>query len=465
MPEHTTGRNDMPTQREVDANGFLLVKACPISSFGIFTYGAGQIGLPGDPNRLVKVYRPESAVADPAAIESFRNVPFINDHEMLSGFQGDDEATAPEDYGVSGVLTSNVYYEAPWMRGDLKIFARDVQADLASGKKDLSLGYSSDFELKPGVFDGEAYEAIQTNLRGNHIALVKDGRVTGARVLDGLCFDHLRFDVRPSDKEDNIMAKKVSKATMDNAVAQLKALLPALEQFLNEEGQEPAHQDPAIAGGEADGAGAGEPVAVTPEVAASPEPAAAEPAGEAGGELAALINNVKAVLAQIEAMAPAAAAPAADPTKEENGATTQDEGEFEGNKQVGAAAVKDSGNEAAGEGQGKASPGPAAGRHATADDSSVRSFYADLAAKNRLYDRVSSVVGAFDCATMDANQVAAYGVKKLGIKCADGLEPIALDAYLNGVEAASKATKQTVNKAVADSAAQTAELDAYLKGN
>jgi uncharacterized protein len=461
MPEHTTGLNAMPTSREVDANGFLTVKGCPISSFGIFDYGAGQVGLPGDPNRIVKVYRPESAVSDIAAMDSFKNVPFINDHEMLSGFQADESATAPEDYGVSGVLTSNVYYEAPWMRGDIKIFARDVQGDLTNGKKDLSLGYSCDFELKPGIFDGQAYEVIQTNLRGNHIALVKDGRVTGARVLDGLCFDHLRFDVRPSDKESTIMAKKVSKATMDNAVAQLKALLPALEQLLNEEGQEPAHQELVVAGGEADGAGAGGEAVANPDVAAGAEPAAGEGGGEA--ELPALIKNVEAVLAQVKAMVPAAAAADAE-LKEENGAT-KDEGETEGNKQVGAAAVKDGEAAAAVEGAGKASPGPAAGKNSSAADSSVLGFYADLAAKNRIYDRLSSVVGAFDHAVMDANQIAAYGVKKLGIKCADGMASVALDAYLNGVEAAQKTTKQRTQKQVADSAATTAELDAYLKGN
>lgn len=440
----------MPTAREVDANGFLTVTGCPISSFGIFDYGAGQVGLPGDPMRIVKVFRPESAVADAAAIDSFRNVPFINDHEMLSGFQADEGATAPEDYGVSGVLTSNVYYEAPWMRGDLKIFARDVQADLASGKKDLSLGYSCDFELKPGIFDGQAYEVVQTNLRGNHIALVKDARVSGARVLDGLCFDHLRFDVRPSDKEENIMAKKVSKATMDNAVAQLKALLPALEQFLNEEGQEPAHQEQvAGAGGEADGnvenEAAAQPVAAEGEAAAEPA-VAAEPAAEGEADLPALIANVEAVLAKIKAMT---AEPTAAPAADEDDPT-------EGHKQVGAAAVKD--NE-------ENKDDPMNKEKTAAADSSVGAFYADLAAKTRTYERLSRVVGAFDHSTMDAKQISAYGIKKIGIKCADGQETIALDAYLNGVEAATRTTKQNVQTRVADAAASTAELDAYLKGN
>ncbi len=194
--------------RKIDENGFLEIKGCPISSFGIFDYGAGQLGLAGDPNRIVKVYRPESAVNDPAAIDSFKNVPFIVDHEMLSGFDGDDDdgVSAPEEKGVDGILTGNVYYEAPWMRGDLKIFSRMAQKALAKGKKDLSLGYTCDFELTPGVFDGQPYEVVQTNLRGNHIALVDEGRVPGARVLDGLCFDHLNFDVRPSD-EDQQMKK------------------------------------------------------------------------------------------------------------------------------------------------------------------------------------------------------------------------------------------------------------------
>ncbi len=220
------------TNREQDDNGFLLVKGCPISSFGLFDYSAGQLGLPGDPNRIVKVYRPESAVSDPAAIESFKNVPLINDHEMLSGFLGDKGTTAPEEYGIDGILTSNVYYEAPWMRGDLKVFTRKLQEALQSGKKDLSLGYTCDFEIKPGVWNGQPYEAIQTNMRGNHIALVDEGRVPGARVLDGLCFDSLSFNFKPSNKDDQSMKIKDKKA-FDDALASLKALLPALSQHLN----------------------------------------------------------------------------------------------------------------------------------------------------------------------------------------------------------------------------------------
>ena len=45
-----------------------------------------------------------------------------------------------------------------------------MQGDLQSGKTDLSLGYTCDFVMQPGNYDGTPYEVIQTNMRGNHIA-------------------------------------------------------------------------------------------------------------------------------------------------------------------------------------------------------------------------------------------------------------------------------------------------------
>src|ERR1700692_1175295 len=276
----------MPTSREIDDNGFLLVKGCPISSYGIFDYGAGQLGLPGDPNRIVKVFRPECAVSDPSAIESFKKVPFMVDNTMLSGFDDDDGAAAPEEKGLDGVLTSNVYYQAPWMLGDLKIFSRKAQRYLATGKKDLSLGYSCDFLLTPGVWDGQPYEVVQTNMRGNHIALVDEGRVPGARVLDGLCFDHLSFSAVQPSSEDNNMAGKGRTKAMDNAVAQLKALLPALEAYLNEEGNEPEHQgdpSPGEEGGNESGSKDANPMAAAGGTGESSVPSASgatPPTGE-----------------------------------------------------------------------------------------------------------------------------------------------------------------------------------------
>jgi len=466
----------MSTARKIDANGFLLVQGCPLSSVGIFEYSAGQLELPGDPNRIVKVFRPESSVNDPQAIESFRNVPLINDHEMLSGFKNDKESTAPEDYGVSGILTSNIYYEAPWLRGDIKVFARDMQDDLAKGKKDLSLGYSCDFEEKPGVWQGQAYELVQINIRGNHIALVGEGRVPGARILDGLCFDHMSLEFKQTEEPTMSKALKQvirNKAVRDSAVAKLQQLVPALssalQEFLQEEGSEPEHQGAAPASGADEGtedpnaapAAAADPAvgATDPSVPADPanvDPDAPQGAAESAPDVGALIAQAQQLLANLQAACGGGAT-----TDAENG---QMEDQTEGlQESTGVNGAQVSTDEGVTESEKGATP--SVKPSVKAEDAALARFYADSAAKDRLYNRLSATVGTFDCKAMDARQVAVYGVKKLGIKCADGLEAVTIEAYLNGIEAAAKKTKQAVQTRVADSAVSNVDMDAYLNGS
>lgn len=478
--------------RKQDENGFLSIKGCPISSYGIFDYSAGQLGLPGDPNRIVKVFRPEEAVNNPETIDSFKDMPFIVDHEMLSGFDDDTTASAPEDYGIDGVLTSNVYYAAPWMRGDIKIFSRKAQRALKN-KKDLSLGYSCDFEMKPGVFDGQPYEVVQTNMRGNHIALVDEGRVPGARVLDGrkVIYDHLNFDVvRPSDNEDQHMAKRALDA---NAVEALKAKAAefngALQAFLQEEGTEPEHQANG-AGGEGGGSSEGDMTTLNADdPAAGGEGAAA--GGEGGGDqLSQLLSQVEQLLASIR-QTMGGGEGGNDPTADEvNGIAdgegegsgeTTDEGEAnEGEVNAEAADAEGEGNVEGlnANGQTKAPEGPAAGKHPHAGDAALRRFYADSASKTRIYDRASKVVGAFNHASMDASQVYAYVLKKLqadgklkSVRAADAASVrVAVDAYFEAFENAQKTHRSTVQATVrrtatGDSVRPTdASMDAYLAG-
>lgn len=99
-----------------------------------------------------------------------------------------------------------------------------------------------------------------------------------------------------------------------------------------------------------------------------------------------------------------------------------------------------------------------------ANDSAVRSIRADIARADNLYQRVSKVTGAFDHSAMSASDVAKYGVQKLKIKCADGAEFDALDAYLTGLDAGSKAKTQATQSRAADSATETAEFTNWLNG-
>lgn len=490
----------MPSAREIDDNGFLLVKDCPLTSFGIFEYGAGQLDLPGDPMRIVKVYRPESAVSDPEFLDSLRNIPMIDDHAMLSGFQNDDENDAPEEKGVDGILTGDVGYAKPWTRGTIKIFSRAMQQLLLRGKKDLSLGYGCRYTEKPGVWNGQPYEVVQDQLRGNHIALVGEGRVQGARVLDGLCFDHLNFEINPRKKVNQIMAhQRRGRAADSSAVAELQKLLPLLAQafgnFLNEEQAEPEHDDsaqtePDISAQsenqaepqqEVDSAeqqpiseseeSAGEHIAAASEEsenanddesqnAAREHEATGEFQHEATSDISSMIAEVENILAKIKKATGQGATDAVEGLQESpvQGAQVQAISCDDDAVQTAADELENAYLPAADEQTVEIS--------GKGEDAALGRFYADLARKDRTYKRISALVGAFNARGMDAAGVAAYGLKKFGLSAVKGAEQSVLDAYLNGIENGHKtAIQKPANQAMdAASKGATDAMDAYLKG-
>lgn len=488
----------MSTARHIDENGYLHISGCPISSFGIFQYSVGQVDPEGkmnlgDPNRVINVFRPESAVNDPGMFASFKNMPLIDDHTMLSGFQGDEEEVAPEDKGIDGILTSNIYYDEPWLRGDLVVYSRKMQKLILQGKKDLSLGYSCQFIQESGTFDGQPYEVIQIDLRGNHIALVGEGRVPGARVLDGRAFDCLSFSINPSIKENNAMAlpakkKPVKVKAADSAVEQLQILLPqltaAMQGFLQEESAEPEHQgeqnaegvqaetqpeqqtaQPEASSEEADAMSAIEAAGAAPqgEETSTPEVSGeqqTEQGEQATPALPELVAQLEALLSQLKSACGQGGA-----QDEENVEQAADnvEGLNEQSSVEGAQVSTDE-SETQGEGGNNQPPQEKGKPSAKAEDAALARFYADSADKARKYDRLSKVVGTFDHRAMDSHQVSAYGVKKLGIKCAPGTEAIALDAYLTGIEAGMKKTAQAVQTKAADAAVGCPEITAYLAG-
>ncbi len=168
-------------------NGYITIEKNPISRVGVFPYLGSSIADDLIPDKVYMVYRPAEELCDPEAMASFQMVPLINDHTMLGpGF------TAPEDKGVEGVTGEGICFEDNVLYAPLKIFSETLKRLISSGKKALSLGYRvGEWERKAGEFNGQAYEFIQRKIRGNHIALVDEGRMGPAiAVLD----HHFAFD-------------------------------------------------------------------------------------------------------------------------------------------------------------------------------------------------------------------------------------------------------------------------------
>jgi hypothetical protein len=158
------------TQRVIDADGVLTVPGVIAKAGNVQEYRAHELGLDGDPNRLVKLYRPREEVAKSAT--TFGKKPITNNHPP-------DKWITPQNWDRFAVGDSDASVD---MQGDdmvttLTFRKQKAIDDLASGKVALSNGYKFQFDdSRTTTPEGVAVDGWMTNIRGNHIALVDRGR-------------------------------------------------------------------------------------------------------------------------------------------------------------------------------------------------------------------------------------------------------------------------------------------------
>lgn len=215
------------TAQAVDLNGYVEIKGNPISKVGVFPYLGREIGAP-DPDRVYSVYRPASELSDPECIDSFRLMPLVDEHSMLGS--EDQGLTPAEKKGVQGVIGEDVYFDAPYLRGNIKIYSEAAKGLVSSNtKRELSPGYRCIYDFTPGAFDGEQYDAVQRTIRANHLALVEEGR-TGPDVA---VLDHMRFALDSNQLKEAVMADEMTGG--GESLAKIKDLLDQLKPLMAEQ--------------------------------------------------------------------------------------------------------------------------------------------------------------------------------------------------------------------------------------
>ncbi len=165
--------------RHYTDEGFLIVPA-QIGRAGIQEYRAYELGVTdGDPMRIVRVYRPPAEVFAAEAMQSFENKPATDNHP--------DEAVDASNWKEHAVgFARNIRRDGKYLVADLIVSDKKAIDLINAGKVELSCGYSHEIDWTPGKTpDGEAYDAQQKNIRGNHVALVDAARCGSAcRVSD-----------------------------------------------------------------------------------------------------------------------------------------------------------------------------------------------------------------------------------------------------------------------------------------
>lgn len=211
---------DKESARAIDTNGWTEISRNPLSKVGVFTYSGRQVGDAENPDKPYRVYRPAEELSDPACIDSFRLIPWIDNHVMLGS---EEEGLMPaERKGVQGVVGEDVFFEGDTLFGNLKVFSQSMAGLIEAGKRELSCGYRCVYDFTPGTFRGEAYDCVQRGIRGNHLALVHAGRMgPDVAVLDSI-------DQPTTTHKEPPMAdtKDGGGSTLDAALATLKTLTP-----------------------------------------------------------------------------------------------------------------------------------------------------------------------------------------------------------------------------------------------
>ncbi len=164
------------TRRRED--GYLVADA-RIARTGIQSYLGGEVGRP-DMAR-VRVYRPGAEVFSRETLKSAAHRPVTNDHpaDLVTAENWKEHAVGQTGDEVRG---EGIFLRVPLMVSDISAI-RDIEA----GKRELSAGYTCELDFTPGkTASGEAYDAIQKNIRLNHVAIVARGRAGAAvRIGDG----------------------------------------------------------------------------------------------------------------------------------------------------------------------------------------------------------------------------------------------------------------------------------------
>jgi len=153
--------------------GFLLCLDVPIARTGELTYAKGELvddegnDVVEDRNGLIKVTRGSSDLFAKTAMASFEGKAITVDHP--------DEFVCPLTYRSVAVghmqnIRQGGGTDADKLLADFLVTDSEAISAIEAGLRQVSLGYDADYEqIEPGL-------ARQTNIVGNHAALVRKGR-------------------------------------------------------------------------------------------------------------------------------------------------------------------------------------------------------------------------------------------------------------------------------------------------
>jgi hypothetical protein len=149
-------------------NDGYLVANPRIARTGIQVYLGSECGRPD--LAQVRVMRPADSVFHTDAMHSYAHRPITIDHPGV-------RVTADnwKEYAV-GQTGGDVVRDGGTVRVPTVLMDAAAIQEFKNGKKQLSVGYTCNLDWTPGEHEGQKYDAVQTNIRANHLAVVANAR-------------------------------------------------------------------------------------------------------------------------------------------------------------------------------------------------------------------------------------------------------------------------------------------------
>lgn len=199
-----------------------------VTSCGIFEYRNPD----GTVRRELRL--PEH-VFDEESLKSYLSKPVIITHN--AGKVTKDNVSNE----IVGTIISDGYRDGDSVR--CKIVIHDVNTVKNCGMRELSLGYDLELIEQPGVWKGQQYDAIQTNIIINHLALVQKARA-GEQA-------HLNMDHKESISDDKKYLKggkrEMSKTTHRDAMLSPEDFAASIEAYKAKKAELAGGQEPTPA--------------------------------------------------------------------------------------------------------------------------------------------------------------------------------------------------------------------------
>jgi len=225
--------DQIESARKMDTNGWIEIKGNPITKVGVFPYLGSSLGSEFEQDKIYMVYRPEEELKNPETINSFKLLPWTDDHPKKLLGNPEEGKEDPSLKGVAGVTGEDVFFQDGYLKANIKTFSNDLAEKINSGKKELSAGYKFVPLMQKGVHEGIEYAIVQTNIRGNHLSLVDSGR-SGAdvSVLDKSDEEKNMPDLEKAIEEDVSLSDVVKKlAELADNMSDVKDRMDKMEKY------------------------------------------------------------------------------------------------------------------------------------------------------------------------------------------------------------------------------------------